>query len=71
MLFKKLLVGPIIMTALPAKGGYAFEGKIKLDDLLAIGGAISVASPPRLNQMDRVGGRLAGWDSQPGDSGPL
>ena len=45
MLLKKLLVGPIVMTPLPGKTGYRFDGKIKLDELMAIGGAVSVASP--------------------------
>lgn len=31
LLLKKLLVGPIVMTALPGKAGYRFDGKIKLD----------------------------------------
>lgn len=45
LLLKKLLVGDIIMTALPGKTGYRFDGKIKLDELLALGGAVTVASP--------------------------
>ena len=39
VLLKKLLVGPIVMSALPDKRGYRFDGKIKLDELLPIGGA--------------------------------
>ncbi|MFM8535971.1 MAG: hypothetical protein ACKOEC_20700 [Acidimicrobiia bacterium] len=44
VLLTKLLAGPIVMTpSLP--GTYAFEGRIRLDEVLAIGGAVSVASP--------------------------
>lgn len=48
VLLKKLLVGPIMMTALPDKRGYRFDGKIRLDELLPIGGAFMVASPKGL-----------------------
>lgn len=40
VLLKKLLVGPIVMTALADRRGYAFEGKLKLDELLEIGGGV-------------------------------
>lgn len=33
VLLKKLLNGPIVMTALSGKQGYRFDGKIKLDEL--------------------------------------
>lgn len=45
LLLGRLLQGPLVMTALPGKSGYRFDGNIKLDELLAIGGAVSVASP--------------------------
>jgi hypothetical protein len=45
----------IIMTALPGNTGYRFDGKIKLDELLAIGGAVSVASPKGIDPF-RVNG---------------
>jgi len=41
------------MTPLPGNSGYRFDGKIKLDELLAIGGEVSVASlvPASWNQV--------------------
>jgi site-specific DNA recombinase len=44
-LLRKLLDGPIVLTALTGKIGYRFDGKIKLDELMALGGALSMASP--------------------------
>ena len=45
LLLKKLLVGPIVMTPMADRRGYQFEGKIKLDELIGIGGALLLASP--------------------------
>ena len=45
VLLKSLLVGPIIMTALADRKGYMFEGKVRLDELTGIGGALLMASP--------------------------
>ena len=45
LLLKKLLVGPIVMTAMADRRGYQFEGKVRLDELTGIGGALLMASP--------------------------
>ena len=45
VLLKKLLVGPIVMTAMADRKGYTFDGKIRLDELTGIGGALLMASP--------------------------
>ena len=59
VLLKKLLVGPIVMTPLPGKTGYRFDGKMRLDELLAVGGAVSVASPRERSEMyKRLRGRF-------------
>jgi hypothetical protein len=46
VILKKLLVGPLVLTA-GNDGTYRFEGTANLGELVAIGGAFSVASPVR------------------------
>jgi hypothetical protein len=44
LILKKLLVGPLVLT--PGDDGvYRFDGTANLGELVAIGGAFSVASP--------------------------